>query len=51
MNKEQIIKKLKLVTAKKEKAITVQRYQKALPLRQKEKELLQHLEELSISNE
>lgn len=46
MDKEQLVELLKSITEKKEKAVTAQSYEMASMLRDKEKELIQQLEQL-----
>lgn len=51
MDKEQLIEQLNLIRDKKEKAITAQSYEMASQLRDREKELMQQLDNIDNTDE
>jgi predicted transcriptional regulator len=51
MDKEQLIEQLNLIRDKKEKAVTAQSYEMASQLRDREKELMQQLDDIDNDGE
>ena len=51
MDKEQLIEQLNLIRDKKEKAVTAQSYEMASKLRDREKELMQQLDNIDNADE